>query len=197
MTAVWVTVAVLAAGIGGWRFGFVARLLAWAGVALGLMVLARTVERASSVLARRRYEYGPRRSDPAVMALSAPWHLARSILIGAFAALLPGLLGVAALFCTGLVVTRPDDTSAPWSLPAVAVGSLVALLTSWWGPGGGALRRGTRTVVRTLAPPSEQVVVVLVLVLVAAGCALYAVQQGSPSWWPVPEQQLPTVLRLP
>ena len=171
--------------------------VATAGVALGLMVLARTVERASSVLARRRYEYGPRRSDPAVMALSAPWHLARSILIGAFAALLPGLLGVAALFCTGLVVTRPDGTPAPWSLPAVAVGSLVALLSSWWGPGGGALRRGTRTVVRTLAPPSEQVVVVLVLVLVAAGCALYAVQQGSPSWWPVPEQQLPTVLRLP
>jgi S1-C subfamily serine protease len=36
-------VAALAAGIGGWRFGFVARLLAWAGVALGLMIGIRFV----------------------------------------------------------------------------------------------------------------------------------------------------------
>ncbi len=38
-----VVVAALAAGIGGWRFGFVARLLAWAGVALGLMIGIRFV----------------------------------------------------------------------------------------------------------------------------------------------------------
>jgi hypothetical protein len=161
------------------------------------MVLARTVERGTSVLARRRYERGRRRSDLVVAALASPWHLARSVLVGAFAALLPALMGLAAVFCAGLLVTRPDGTPAPWSLPAVAAGALVALLTSWWGPGGGALRRGTRTVVRTLVPPSEQIVAVLVLVLVAAGCALYSVRQGAPSWWPVDQQQLPTVLRLP
>ncbi|MGQ0823870.1 MAG: MarP family serine protease [Actinomycetota bacterium] len=33
-----VVVAALAAGIGGWRLGFIARLFAWAGVALGLVV---------------------------------------------------------------------------------------------------------------------------------------------------------------
>jgi trypsin-like peptidase/colicin V production protein len=38
-----IIVAALAAGIGGWRFGFVARLLAWAGVALGLMIGIRFV----------------------------------------------------------------------------------------------------------------------------------------------------------
>jgi nitrate reductase gamma subunit len=132
-----------------------------------------------------------------VVLFSSPWHLARSVLIQAFAALLPALLGVAALFCTGLVVTRSDGTPAPWSLPAVAAGALVALLGSWWGPGGSALRRGTRTVVRAVAPASEQVVAVLLLVLVASGCALYAVQHGDPSWWPVPKQDLPSVLRLP
>ena len=131
------------------------------------------------------------------MAASTPWHLARSVLVGAFAALLPGLMGVAAMFCTGLLVTRADGTPAPWSLPAVAAGALVALLAAWWGPGGGALRRGTRTIIRGVVPASEAVVLVLVLVLVSAGCALYALRQGEPSWWPVPEQQLPTVLRLP
>ena len=171
--------------------------IATAGVVLGLMVLARTVERGTGVLARRRYEHGPRRGDPYVVLLSSPWHLARSVLIQAFAALLPALLGVATLFCTGLVVTRADGTPAPWSLPAVAAGALVALLSSWWGPGGSALRRGTRTVVRAVAPASEQVVAVLLLVLVASGCALYAVQHGDPSWWPVPKQELPSVLRLP
>ena len=180
---------------------FVGAAAAWpvatAAVALGLMVIARTVERGTTVLARRRYERGPRRSDGVVVALSAPWHLARSVLVGAFAALLPALLGVAALFCTGLVVTRADGTPAPWSMPAVAAGTLVALVASWCGPGGGSLRRGTRTIVRAVAPPSEQVVVVLLLVLVAGGCALYALQQGHPSWWPVTAQQLPAVLRLP
>jgi S1-C subfamily serine protease len=38
-----VLVAGVAAGIGGWRFGFVARLLAWGGVALGLMIGIRFV----------------------------------------------------------------------------------------------------------------------------------------------------------
>jgi S1-C subfamily serine protease len=38
-----IVVIALAAGIGGWRFGFVARLLAWAGVAVGLMVGIRFV----------------------------------------------------------------------------------------------------------------------------------------------------------
>jgi hypothetical protein len=51
--------------------------------------------------------------------------------------------------------------------------------------------------VRAVAPASEQVVAVLLLVLVASGCALYAVQHGDPSWWPVPKQDLPSVLRLP
>jgi hypothetical protein len=165
-------------------------------VALGLMVLARTVERSASAIARRRYERGPRRSDVVVAVAASPWHLVRSVLVGAFAALLPALMGLAAAFCAGLVVPRADGTPAPWSVPAVAAGALVALLTAWWGPGGGALRRGTRTVVRGLVPPGEQVVAVLVLVLVAAGCALYAVRQGQPSWWPVDQQALPSALRL-
>src|SRR4051794_39411839 len=38
-----IVLAAVAAAIGGWRFGFVARLLAWAGVALGLMIGIRFV----------------------------------------------------------------------------------------------------------------------------------------------------------
>ncbi len=38
-----IVVASLAAAIGGWRFGFVARVLAWAGVAAGLMIGIRFV----------------------------------------------------------------------------------------------------------------------------------------------------------
>ncbi|MCU1428582.1 MAG: Trypsin-like peptidase domain/Colicin production protein [Actinomycetia bacterium] len=38
-----VVVASLAAALGGWRFGFIARLLAWAGVAAGLMIGIRFV----------------------------------------------------------------------------------------------------------------------------------------------------------
>src|SRR4051794_30337049 len=38
-----IAIAAIAAAIGGWRFGFIARLLAWAGVALGLMIGIRFV----------------------------------------------------------------------------------------------------------------------------------------------------------
>jgi len=40
-----IIVAVLAAGVGGWRLGFIARAFAWGGVALGLIIGVRYVPR--------------------------------------------------------------------------------------------------------------------------------------------------------
>lgn len=152
---------------------------------LVLCVLARTVERNRFTLAQRRYERGPRRSDVLVAVVTTPWHLVRSVLTSALAALLPALLGAATAFTVGVAVPQPSGSPAPGSAPAVAAGALVALVAAWWGPGGGSLRRGSRTVVRAIVPPSGQVVLVLALLAVGAAFALWAVQAGGPQWAPL------------
>ncbi|MFC6006720.1 serine/threonine-protein kinase [Angustibacter luteus] len=150
-----------------------------------LCVLARLVERNRTVLARRRYERGRRRSDLWVATLSSPWHLLRAVFVQALASIQPVLLGVATAFCVGLVLPMSDGSAHPASLPAVGAGAAIALLTAWWGPGGGALRRGTATSLRVLVPRTQRWTWVLVLVVLAAGLAWWAVRQGEPSWWPV------------
>ncbi len=165
--------------------GAVAYPVVTAAIVLALVLLARTVERNRASVARRRYERGPRRSDGVVATLSAPWHLLSSVVATALAALLPALLGVATTFCAGLALPAPDGSAAPGSLPAVAAGAAVALLAAWWGPGGGSLRRGTRTVLRAAVAPSHQLTWVLVLLVAAAALAAWAVHSGAPQWWPV------------
>jgi hypothetical protein len=111
------------------------------------------------------------------------------------AILLPAVLGVATAFSAGLLVTAPDGGASPTSLPAIGAGALVALLTSWWGPGGSTLRRGSRMVVRGAVPQSAAAFVVLVLLAVGAAAALVALQAGEPMWWPL--QQAPSGPTLP
>jgi hypothetical protein len=162
----------------------VAPLVGAATVAL-LCVLMRVVERNRFALARRRAERGHRRSDAWVAVLSSPWHLVRAVLVTALASIQPVLLGVATAFCVGLVLPLSDGSAHPASLPAVGAGAAVALITAWWGPGGGALRSGTTTSLRVLVPARHRWTWTLVLVVVAAGLAWAAVNAGEPHWWPV------------
>jgi hypothetical protein len=64
---------------------------------------------------------------------------------------------------------------------------MVALvMAAWWGPGGGQVRRGTRTVIRgaTRTPLSATVLIgFLVLLLVWAGLVAYG---DTTDWWPAP-----------
>ncbi|WP_426565311.1 serine/threonine-protein kinase [Angustibacter sp. McL0619] len=156
-----------------------------AAVVAALCVLARMVERNRFSLARRRYERGPRRSDAWVATVSSPWHLVRSVLVTALASIQPVLLGVATAFCVGLVLPMSDGSAHPASLPAVGAAAAIALLTAWWGPGGGSLRRGTSTTLRVLVPSRHRWTWALVLLVVAGGLAWTAVNAGEPLWWPV------------
>ena len=143
------------------------------------------MERNRFALARRRAERGYRRSDAWVATLSSPWHLVRAVLVTALASIQPVLLGVATAFCVGLVLPMSDGSAHPASLPAVGAGAAIALITAWWGPGGGALRSGTSTSLRVLVPARHRWTWTLVLVVVAAGLAWAAVNAGEPLWWPV------------
>jgi predicted Ser/Thr protein kinase len=163
-------------------------------VTVVLMALARTVDRGTSAIARRRYEHGVRRSDGLVAVVTSPWHLLAGGLATLVTVLLPAALGVATVFLTGLALS-PDGRPSPGSLPAVAAGALVAMLAAWWGVGGLSLRRGSRALARGLVPGRSARVVAPLLLLTAGVAAYLAVQHGSPDW--VPLHTLPFGVTLP
>jgi hypothetical protein len=150
--------------------------------------VARTAERSvTSLVMRRHHRGGRRRSDVPLAVAASPWHVVMGALGTLGGLLLPLLVGVSAVFSTALAsVALTGGSPEPNSAAPLAVGGLLATLVAWWGPGGAALRRGTRSVVRGLAPGARgaQVAVVAGLVVVA-GLSLWSLQHvGSPTWWP-------------
>ncbi|HYN29009.1 MAG TPA: protein kinase [Dermatophilaceae bacterium] len=151
------------------------------------MVIARAVDRSVTSRVRRRYEKGARSSDVAVAVAASPWHLVVGAVGALFAALMPALVAVSAVFASALALvlvvggeTRPD---APLPL---AVGALLGTLMAWWGPGGASLRRGTRSLVRGATPsPALTRVAVGLLLAGAAAVAAWGVARGAPTWWPL------------
>ena len=148
---------------------------------------ARTADRSVTSLVMRRHHRGRRRSDVPLAVVASPWHLVVAA-VGALAGLvLPLLVGASAVFSTALAtVALTGGSPQPNSAGPLAVGALLAMLLAWWGPGGAALRRGTRSVVRGLAPgPRGSRVVVVLALLVAAGLATWSYGRlGAPVWWP-------------
>ncbi len=149
------------------------------------MVLARTVDRSSGALVRRRYESGPRRGDRFVAAASSPWHLVVGALTTVPVLVLPLLVGLSAMFITGFVLQQSNP--APGRSLSLAVAAGAAVVTAWWGPGGSSLRRGTRSVVRGVSPGrvgAQLLVALLVIVLVAAVVVVLR-SGGAPDWSPL------------
>ncbi|MFK5647149.1 protein kinase [Ornithinimicrobium sp. LYQ121] len=165
-----------------------APLLAW-GLYLVWGVTTRTVDRSLTGLVLRRHEAGKRRSDVPVLVVTSPWHLLGGALTTMFSLILPlGLAVVVALVLAGLVTSTEVMTGVGADHPvAVAAGSLVGGWVGWWGLGSRSMRRGSRTVVRTLVPLGTATLVVVTF-LVVGGLALAGwsyLDGGSVSWWPL------------
>lgn len=161
-------------------------LLAW-GLVLIWSVAARTVDHAVTALVLRRHEAGHRRSDVPLTVLASPWHLFVSTLSTGLAMLLPLAFAVAAAVITAGGLTESGLLAADVEHPLpVAVGTVLALLMAWWGPGGLTLRRGSRTLVRSVLPGRTITQVVVGSLCVGGvfllGYALFDSQ--SISWWP-------------
>lgn len=154
-------------------------------VGLGGSVVARTVDRGSASLLRRRYERGPRRGDLLWTALASPVHLVGAALASVVAAVLPLLVGVATVFVVGWL-TGPGGTTAPGEALPLSAGAVTAGLTAWWGPGGSSLRRGSRMLARGVAPgPRAAKILVAALTIVAIAAVLVVLEGGQPDWAPL------------
>ncbi|QOK23173.1 serine/threonine protein kinase [Janibacter indicus] len=173
-------------------------------VGLGLAVLwswlARTVDTSMTSTVRRRHQAGRRRSDGVVAAMASPWHLLTAGLKTVVAALLPVAVGAAGLLAAALAQSAVDGLGVRLAAPVpLAVGSLLALLVAWWGPGGPGLRRGSRSLVRGVTSvPAARVVLIAVLVVFAVGVlGALAVGALEVSWWPDVSSPLPGPEQLP
>ncbi|MCI2238073.1 serine/threonine protein kinase [Paenibacillus sp. TRM 82003] len=158
-----------------------------AGVVLAFAggVVARTVDRASSALFRRRWEAGPRSTDALAVTAATPWHVLRAAVSTAFASIVPLLVGVSVVFIGGTVAGWPlgADPGAPRLL---ALGGLAGTLVAWFGPGSRSLQRGARTAVRSvLRGERETGVAIGVLLLVALAATVMVLQGDTPDWRPL------------
>ncbi len=147
--------------------------------------LARTADRSVTAMTMRRIERGPRGRDVPLAIVASPVHLVTGMFSAVLTALLPLVLGMAAAFGAAVVTggAGPDPT-APLPL---AGGMVVAILTAWWGIGGTSLRRGSRSLVRGLAPGRVGAAIVsALLVVLAAYLAVRSQATGAAAdWWPL------------
>ncbi len=162
--------------------------------ALCWSALARTADRSVTSVTMRRIERGARGHDVPLAVVLSPIHLLAGTLSALLTALLPLVLGVAGVFAaTAMLGTAQGYVPAPTSALPLAGGMLVTLLTSWWGIGGTSLRRGSRSLVRGLAPGRAGAVIVSLLLLTAA--AYLAIRSQASlhelSWWPLRNEMVP------
>jgi serine/threonine protein kinase len=148
------------------------------------MVAARVIDRTNTALLIRRDQRGPRGSDGFMTLLALPW---RCLTAGAATVvwlILPIMIGISVAFIaasiTSGVVIRPG-TPGP-----LAAGMVALLLTAWFGPGGGGVRRGTEKAVGfAVRGPRARLVTWSLLALVLVSALTVARGDSSPDWGPL------------
>jgi hypothetical protein len=163
----------------------------WPMVAIALVILwswcARFADRSIAWLVTRRHNRGPRRSDIPLAVVASPWHAVLSGLAMVLTLLIPAVVAVGSTFSIALVsaAVAGGDPHPDRSVPLV-VGGFLGLLMCWWGPGGARLQRGSRSLLRAVAPGKGATdLVVATVVLIGVGFGAWAwVRNGQPDWWP-------------
>jgi serine/threonine protein kinase len=150
-----------------------------------VMVVARIVDASVTSLLRRRHESGRRGSDVPVTILALPYHALIAALHTCLGLLLPMVVGLSAAFMIGLGDLR-NGVPSPAGAPALAGGMAALLLTAWWGPGGGSVRRGSRAIVRGAGRSRAGAWMLLGVFVLLSVSALSAASNGAgPDYWPV------------
>ncbi|MFC9694002.1 protein kinase [Kribbella sp. NPDC056951] len=150
-----------------------------------LFVIARTVDRGSTALMRRRQVRGRAgRSDGVVAVASSPIQLVTAGLITVLCLILPLVMGaVVGGIATGVTATAKSLTWQPLSAVGFGAAGLTALFTAWWGPGGNSLRRGAHITARNLFRPRWLATTAAVIFLAIGGYTFYEATQGAGSDW--------------
>jgi len=150
-----------------------------------LITVARTVDRGSTALMRRRQVRGGRGKSDGVIALAAsPVHLMAASLITLFCLILPVIMGfiVGGIVSAGAASSHGTDWE-PLSAVGFASGGVAGLFVAWWGPGGSSLRRGAKITLRSAVRPAWLSLLVAVPLLVGAAASFTSAVNGGGSGW--------------
>jgi hypothetical protein len=155
------------------------------GIAILLLVLARTVDRSSTALMRRRQVRGRSgKSDGLVAAASSPLQLVTAGLVTLPCLILPLIMGVViGGIITGVAATAYGLEWQPLSAVGFGSATLTALFTAWWGPGGSSLRRGAHITARNTVRAHWLSALVAVVLLAIGGITFYQATQGAGADW--------------
>jgi hypothetical protein len=149
-----------------------------------LLVLARTVDRSSTALMRRRQIRGRSgKSDGVIAAAASPIQLVTAGLITLPCLILPLITGaIVGGIVTGVAATANGLDWPPLSAVGFAGATLSALFTAWWGPGGSSLRRGGHIAARNLFRSHVLSTAIAVVLLVVGVFCFYQATQGAGSY---------------
>ncbi|WP_329004169.1 serine/threonine protein kinase [Kribbella sp. NBC_00709] len=168
-----------------------------AAVAVVLLVLARTVDRSSTALMRRRQVRGRSgKSDGVVAAAASPLQLAMAALITLPCLILPLVMAVVVGgIVTGVAATTYDLDWQPLSAVGFGSAALTALFTAWWGPGGSSLRRGAHIAARNTFRTHWLSALMAVVLLAIGGITFYKATQGAGADWARTPIETPNIER--
>jgi hypothetical protein len=168
-------------------------------VAIVLFVIARTVDRSSTALMRRRQMRGRSgRSDGVIAVASTPLQLVTATLITLPCLILPLLTGVVVGgIITGVAATARGLEWQPLSAIGFGSSALTALFFAWWGPGGSSLRRGAHIAARTAFRPHWLSATVGAVLMALGAVAFYSATQGDGSTWARTPIQTPDLNNRP
>lgn len=151
--------------------------------ALG-MVAARVVDRSNTALLIRRDQRGPRSSDGLLTLLALPWRLLTAGAATVVWLILPILIGISVAF----IVASGINGAAirPGTPVPLAAGMAALLVTAWYGPGSGGVRRGaTKAVQFSVRGTRSRIVIWSLLALVLVSAIVVANGDSSPDWGPL------------
>ncbi|WP_350280365.1 protein kinase [Kribbella sp. HUAS MG21] len=166
-------------------------------VAILLLVLARTVDRSSTALMRRRQVRGRAgKSDGLVAVAASPVQLATALLITLPCLILPLLTAVVVGgVVTGVAASANGLDWQPLSAVGFGTAALTALFCCWWGPGGSSLRRGAHITARNTFRPRWFSALIAVVLLAIGGIAFYQATQGAGAEWARSPIETPNIER--
>jgi serine/threonine protein kinase len=154
-----------------------------AGIA---MMIARVIDRTHLALSQRRDMRGRSgSSDSVVTLLALPWRVATCAAATVLWLILPLLVGISVAFIAASLSAGAPARAIPGTPGPLAAGMVALLVTAWWGPGGGPVRRGTSRAARfTCRGRRSQLATWGVLILVLVSALVTGSGQG-PDWGPL------------
>jgi hypothetical protein len=154
-------------------------------VSLAVITLLRAADRAQSSLAVRRSVRGPRASDLLLVLITAPWTVARALLVEALMAPL-AFIAAAVVYGGTVVVTHSTNMPRAGAYAAAAV-------VAWYGigPGSGKPRRQLNRMAGVLARNRMSTAVTALAVWALAAAAVLFASSQTPYYWPAVAPHLP------